>query len=63
MSEPAPSQPRKGKLHRLHPDDEAALAKAGPDDVVELDADQAEAYLLWLETGDGSDPCKDASSK
>lgn len=65
MSDPAgaPSESPKRKLHRLHPDDEAELAVEGSDEVVELDAKQTEAYLRWLETGEGPDPCPGASSK
>ena len=65
MSDPvrAPSTPPERKLHRLHPDDEAALAKEPDERVVELDAEQTEAYLRWLETGEGPDPCADAFSK
>lgn len=47
MSDPvrAPSAPPEGKVHRLHPDDEAELAKDGDERIVELDAKQTEAYL------------------
>lgn len=58
-----PSAPPERKLHRLHPDDEAELAKGPDEQVVALDPKQTEAYLRWLETGDGPDPCADAFSK
>ena len=65
MSDPvrAPSAPPERKLHRLHPDDEAELATEGDELVVELDAEQTEAYLRWLETGEGPDPCAGAFSE
>jgi hypothetical protein len=65
MSDPsrAPSTPPERKLHRLHPDDEAELAKQADERVVELDAKQTEAYLRWLETGEGPDPCAAAFSE
>lgn len=58
LSDPvrAPSAPPEGKVHRLHPHDEAELAKDGDERIVELDARQTEAYLRWLETGEGPDP-------
>ena len=65
MSDPgqAPSAPPERKLHRLHPDDEAELAKESTEQVVELNSEQTEAYLRWLETGEGPDPCAGAFSK
>ncbi len=51
------SQASETKLHRLHPDDKAELGKEGPEQVVELNAEQTESYLHWLETGEGPDPC------
>jgi len=64
MSEPAgtPAELPERKLHRLHPDDEAELATESAE-VVALDAKQTEAYLRWLETGEGPDPCAGAFSK
>ena len=59
----ASTAPPERKLHRRHPDDEAELAKEGSERVVELDAEQAEAYLCWLETGEGPDPCQGAFSE
>ena len=38
-------------------------AKQPDERIVELDAEQTEAYLRWLETGEGPDPCADAFSK
>lgn len=65
MSDPAkaPSAPPERKLHRLHPEDEAELAKEGPEQVVELNAEQTESYLRWFETGEGPDPCAGVFSK
>lgn len=67
MSDPAraPSFPPERKLHRLHPDDEAELAKEAdePERFVELDSKQTEGYLRWLETGEGQDPCASAFSE
>jgi hypothetical protein len=42
-----------------HPDDLAAGAFDGADDLREVDA---EAYLRWLETGEGDDPWPESSS-
>jgi hypothetical protein len=53
----APSALPERKLQRVHPDDEAELAKEGPEQFVEFNAEQTESYLRWLETGEGPDPC------
>jgi hypothetical protein len=49
-------------MHRLHPDDEAQFQDPRGDESVLLDAEQTEAYLRWLETGEGTDPCREAFS-
>jgi hypothetical protein len=52
---PEPERPKYGP----HPDDVAAGAFDGADDLHEVDA---EAYLRWLETGEGDDPWPESSS-
>jgi predicted transcriptional regulator len=55
----APELPRV----RLHPDDEAEL-RAGLEDVAAgrvLSPEESEAYLRWLETGEGPNPCESSS--
>lgn len=53
--QPEPERPK----HGPHPDDVAAGAFDGADDLREVDA---EAYLRWLETGEGDDPWPESSS-
>lgn len=53
MSDPA--RPRHADYR--YPQELTAEERAQMDRVVELTPEQAEAYLRWLETGEGSDPC------
>jgi hypothetical protein len=56
MSDPVEPQQAAHPRHRypaeLSPDQQAQM-----DRVVELTPEQTEAYLRWLETGEGPDPC------
>jgi hypothetical protein len=61
MSDPAPK--RSSARPRLHKLAEGAIPQDELDtidDVVEVDA---EAYLRWLESGEGPEPCKSAVSR
>jgi hypothetical protein len=54
-----PGRWRKGTPHR-YPDEVTAEDLAAMDRVVDVDA---EAYLRWLESGKGPEPCEPESSE